>query len=426
MLLKLKKILSTDLVKVTSLNSVATLVRMLTGLVSVKVVASRLHPEGIALLGQLTSFSMILLSISGAGIKNGITKHVAQYSSSEKRYMLFLSTGFWIVFTLSCACGLVLVIGAPYFSREILKDPQYTPVFYVFGATIILYALNDLLIAVVNGFREFKKYVIVNISGSIVSLIFAIVLSLSFGVYGALISLVTYQSVVLLITLVLISRSSWFTWRMFFGKFSKTAAFRLSGYSQMALVSLIILPLSQGIVRTFLINNDVHSAGLWESMNRISNIYLTVITTSLSVYYLPKLASLRSDREIRNEVMTVYKHLVPFLIAASLLMILFRYYIISILFADDFRDMQQFFPFQLLGDLLKMSTWVLGYLLVAKAMTRTFIVVEVASCTLFVLLSMFFVTQFGAIGATIGYAAAFFCQLVIMIIIFRKLLFKKI
>jgi PST family polysaccharide transporter len=161
-------------------------------------------------------------------------------------------------------------------------------------------------------------------------------------------------------------------------------------------------------------------------MNRISSIYLTVITTSLSVYYLPKLASLKTDREIRNEVMTVYKHLIPFLVAASLLMILFRYYIISILFAEDFSGMQQFFPFQLLGDLLKMSTWVLGYLLVAKAMTKTFIVVEIMSCTLFVLLSMLFVTQFGAIGATIGYAAAFLCQLIVMIIIFRKLLFKKI
>src|SRR5689334_7266153 len=126
MILKLKKILSTDLVKVTSLNSVATLVRMMTALISVKVVASKLHPEGVALLGQLTSFSMIFLSISGAGIKNGITKHVAQYSDSQKRYMLFLSTGFWIVFTLSCACGLVLIVGAPYFSREILKDAQYT------------------------------------------------------------------------------------------------------------------------------------------------------------------------------------------------------------------------------------------------------------------------------------------------------------
>jgi PST family polysaccharide transporter len=425
MLLKLKKILATDLVKVSSLNAISTLVRMMTGLISVKVVAAKLHPEGIALLGQLTSFSLILLSISGGGIRNGMTKHVAQYADSKKKYTLFLSTGFWIVFILSSLCGLVLIFGASHFSRTILKDPQYIAVFYIFGATIILYALNDLLISVINGFREFKKYVTVNIAGSIVGLIFTIILSYSFGIYGALISLVTYQSVVLIITLVLISKSSWFNWKMFFGKFSKTAALRLGSYSKMALVSAIVLPLSQWLVRNYIIDHvGQHNAGLWESMNRISNIYLTVITTSLSVYYLPKLSTLKTNTDIRNEVMTVYKLLIPFLIVVSLLLILFRYYIINILFTDEFQGMQELFTYQLLGDLLKMSTWVLGYLLVAKAMTKTYIVVEIVSCSLFVVLSILFVNLFGTIGATIGYAAAFLCQLLIMIAIFRKLLFK--
>jgi O-antigen/teichoic acid export membrane protein len=425
MLLKLKKILATDLVKVSSLNAVSTLVRMLTGVISVKVVATKLHPEGMALLGQLASFSLLLLSISTGGIKNGMTKYVAQYADSKRKYTLFLSTGFWITFSLSVLCGLVLIIGAGYFSSTILKDRQYTAVFYIFGITIIFYALNELLLSIINGFREFKKYVTINVAGSIVGLLFTIVLSYNFGVYGALVSLVTYQSVIFIVTLSLISRSSLFSWKMFFGKFSKTAAKGLGNYSKMAIVSLIALPIAQILVRNFVIDHEgKHNAGLWESMNRISNIYLTVITTSLSVYYLPKLAGLKNNNEIRNEVMSVYKLLIPFLILVSLLLIVFRYYIINILFSDEFQDMQQLFAFQLLGDLLKMSTWVLGYLLVAKAMTKTYIVVEIISCVFFVLLSMLFVTMFGTIGATIGYAAAFLCQLLIMIAIFRKLLFK--
>jgi O-antigen/teichoic acid export membrane protein len=416
MLLKLKKIFTTDLVKVTSLNAVATMVRMLTGLVSVKVVAVKLEPEGVALLGQLTSFSMILLSLSGGGIRNGITKHVAQYAGSPNKYRLFLSTGFWITFTLSAICGLVLIFGADYFSRTILKDPEYISVFYIFGVTIILYAVNDLLVSALNGFREFKKYVLVNISGSIVGLIFTICLSLTFGVYGALISLVTYQSVVLLITLVLIARSSWFQPKMFFGRFSKTAGSRLWSYSKMAIATAVVLPLSQWIVRNYIIEHvGTHNAGLWESMNRISNIYLMVITTSLSVYYLPKLASLKNDREIRNEIFSVYKLLIPFLVLFSLALILF---------SAKFEGMQNLFAFQLLGDLLKMATWVLGYVLVARAMTKTYIFVEIISCTLFVLFSVLFVNLFGTIGATIGYAAAFLCQLIIMVVTFRKLLFS--
>ena len=55
MLTRIKKIIATDLVKVTSLNAVATLVRMLTGFISVKVVAVLIGPAGVALLGQLLS-----------------------------------------------------------------------------------------------------------------------------------------------------------------------------------------------------------------------------------------------------------------------------------------------------------------------------------------------------------------------------------
>jgi PST family polysaccharide transporter len=212
---------------------------------------------------------------------------------------------------------------------------------------------------------------------------------------------------------------------MFFGKFSKAAAFRLGNFSKMAIVSLIVLPLAQMIVRSYLIDKKgADEAGLWESMNRISNIYLTVITTSLSVYYLPKLAGLKNDTEIRHEVMSVYKVLIPFLLFVSTVLISFKYVIINILFTDKFQGMQDLFYFQLLGDILKMSTWVLGYILVAKAMTKTYIIVEIASVTFFVLLSILFVNMFGTIGATIGYAVAFLCQLLIMMAIFRKLLFK--
>ena len=201
MLLKAKKILSTDLVKVSFLNAVAMLIRMLTGFVSVKVVAAVIGPPGVALLGQLTNFSQILLSISNGGINAGVTKYTAEYSGSEKDYTLYLGTGFWITVILSIITGLSLVIGAGYFSEEILHDIQYRSVFYIFGGTILLYALNALLTSVINGFKEYKKFVLTSIIGSLVGMSFAIILSIRYGVYGALVGTVTFQSVVFFITL---------------------------------------------------------------------------------------------------------------------------------------------------------------------------------------------------------------------------------
>lgn len=424
MLLKLKKIFSTDLVKVSFLNGVSTVIRMITGLISAKVVAVHILTSGVALLGQLNNFVLILQSLSCGGIHNGVTKYIAQNSDSETEYRKYLSTGVRITTIISSLCGVVLIVGAGYFSKTILKDAQYKSVFYIFGVTIILYALNALLLSIVNGFREFKKYVTINIASSIAGFAFAVVLTISFDVLGSLIALVTYQSVVFIITLILVSRSSWFKWDIFFGKFNKDAAIKLSKYSLMALVSALAIPLSQLMVRNFLIKDSLHEAGLWSGMTNISNMYLLVITTSLSVYYLPKLSGLKSDAEIRQEVGSVYKLLIPFLLIASTLIYLFRNIIISILFTDEFLPMEELFGFQMIGDILKMSTWVLGYILVAKAMAFTYIIVEIISCSLFVVFSWIFIDSFGTIGATMGYASAFLCQLLIMITIFRKLLFR--
>ena len=118
MLLKAKKYFSTDLVKVSFLNAVAMVIRMLTGFVSVKVVAAIIGPPGIALLGQLNNFTQILLSISNGGINAGVTKYTSEFSGSEKDYTVYLGTGFWITLILSILTGLVSVNRSRLFFRE--------------------------------------------------------------------------------------------------------------------------------------------------------------------------------------------------------------------------------------------------------------------------------------------------------------------
>jgi O-antigen/teichoic acid export membrane protein len=421
---KIKHLFSGDLVKVSSLNAVSTVIKMLTGLVSVKVVAAVIGPAGIALLGQLNNFSTITLGISNGGITTGITKYISEYSSSRKKYLLFLGTGFWITIFFSILSSVVLILGAGFFSRLILHDEKYKYVFYFFGTTIILYALNALLISVINGFKEYKKYIIANILGSIVGLIFSVILSVNYGIPGALVSAVTFQSIVFLLTLLIIRKSYWFDWRSFTGKFSKLVAGRLGHFSLMALVSAVLVPVSQLIVRGYITRHlTLVNAGLWEGINRISGMYLLVITTSLGVYYLPRLAELRTQHEIRKEVFNVYKLVIPALLIATLLIFALRKLIIQILFTKEFADMQNLFGFQLIGDIFKMSGWILGYLMMAKAMTKTFVVMEFASAAFQILLSIFFINAFGTIGATIGYACGHLIYFLIMLMIFRKILF---
>jgi O-antigen/teichoic acid export membrane protein len=422
---KIKHLFSSDLIKVSSLNAVSTVIKMLTGLVSVKVVAAVIGPGGIALLGQLNNFSTITLGISSGGINTGITKYISENCESRNKYLLYLGTGFWITIFFSIIASLVLIVGAGYFSSLILHDIKYTYVFYFFGATVILYALNALLISVINGFKDYKKYIIANIVGSVTGLVFSVILAISYGIPGALISAVTFQSIVFLLTLFIINKSYWFEWKIFTGKFSKLVAGRLGHYSLMALVSAIAVPAAQLIVRGYITKTQsISSAGLWEGVNRISVMYLLAITTSLSVYFLPRLAELRKNKEIRKEILNVYKLIIPALIFATLLIYMLRKVIIQVLFTKEFSGMLELFKFQLIGDIFKMSGWVLGYLMLAKAMIKTYIIMEIVSFCLQVFLSLFFISFFGTIGATIGYATGHLVYFLVMLIIFRKILFS--
>ncbi len=148
----------------------------MTGFVSVKVMAVIIGPVGIALLGQLNNFSSIIMSVATGGISNGVVKYTAEYKNDQSKIGIFLSTGFRVTIIISVLCGISLILLAPYFSKLILLDKQYTGVFILFGITIVLYALNNFLNSILNGYKEFRKYVKVAIFGSVIGLIFSLVL----------------------------------------------------------------------------------------------------------------------------------------------------------------------------------------------------------------------------------------------------------
>jgi len=398
---------------------------MLTGLVSIKIVAALIGPTGIALLGQLNNFTQILLSVSNGGVILGVTKYLSETRDSRRKYLYYLGTAFWITLVLSLVSGLVLVLFSGYFSRIILNAPEYNYVFIIFGVTIILYAFNALLVAAMNGFKEYGKYIKVNILSSLVGLIFAVTLCYYYGLKGALISAVTFQSVVFFLTIIIVAHSKWFEWQIFTRLFSVKILKQLSHFSLMALVSAIFVPVSQIMVRNLISKNlSVNEAGIWEAMNRISSMYLFVIITSLSVYYLPRLSELKETNLIKKEVFSVYKLVIPFMVLSGLVIYFLRDFIIQVLFTSEFNNMRDLFSFQLSSDIIKMASWILGYILIARAMTREYIIMEILHCTLFVLFSWLFIPYFGAKGAIFGYLASQIFYFFTIAFILRNIFFS--
>lgn len=420
----IKRIAKADIVKVFSLTSISTLVRMCTGLVSVKVVASIIGPAGVALVGQLNNFSTIALALATGGIESGVTKYVSEYKNDDTVVKEYIATAFKIITGCSLLLGLLLLIGCRLISELIMLTPQYWYVFAIFGFTILFYGLNHLLVSVVNGYKQFKKYVKVNIVGSIFGVAYTVCLVLLWGLPGALISAVTFQSFMIVVSVIMLRKLRWLRKDYFIGKFKKAVASNYFKYSLMTLTSAMVVPVVQMLLRGYVMAEISEvEAGWWEGMNRISNMYLMVITTSFSVYYLPRLSELHDKAELRHEILKCYKIIIPMLLCGFVLLYILRFFIIRLLFTQEFMPMSQLFIWQMAGDFFKICSWLLAYQMVAKAMTKFFITTEICFSSSRLILSLIFLRLDGIVGLCQGYLVNYIIYFIVMMVAFRKVIF---
>jgi O-antigen/teichoic acid export membrane protein len=422
----LKKLYQLDLFRVFSLTAISTLVKIFTGFITIKIVASQLGPAGIALIGQLNNFVAIFIVIASAGINQGVTKYISENKDSIENVKLFIGTAFKLTLISSLICSLALIVFFKFLSIEILESPDYWYVFLIFGLVIIFYALNNLLLSILNGFQLYRKFVVINIVTSFVGLLFTVLLVYFWQIKGALISVISYQSVMFIISYRMMRKEYWFEFLSFKEKIDTIIARHYLKYTLMALTTAATVPVSQLLIRTYVISNlSIVEAGYWEGMNKLSSVYLLLITTSLSVYFLPKLSELKTDHELRNEIFRAYKIIMPALFVGIIIIYFLRFNLIEMLFSKSFYPMAKLFLFQLMGDFFKIGSWLLAFNMIAKSMTTTFIISEILYSLLFVVLSIYFVNISGVQGITFAYSISYIIYSILMILLFRKLLFIK-
>lgn len=421
-----KRLLSVDIVKVFSLNAVATFVRMLAGLISVKVIAVIIGPAGVALLGQLKNFETILIGLANGGINNGITKYVSEYKEDEQKTKLYISNALKITLICTAIIAVILIFGSYYLSKAILLSADYSYVFIVFGFTIILYSLNTVLISIINGYKQFKKYVVVNICGTLFGLVYSVILVFLWELPGALINAVTYQSIVFFVTLWLCRDLPWMKKEYFAEKLDKEVVKKYFNYSLMTLTTLALVPVSRMFLRGYVISEiSATEAGIWEGMNNISTMYLNVLVSSLSIYYLPRMSELSTPKELHNELFHCYKFVIPILFVLGVAIFLLRDFIIWFLFTPEFESMRNIFSWQLIGDFFKMCSWLLAYIMVAKAKTKAYITTEVVFTLLYLVFAFVLLKLNGIVGLVQGYLVNYVLYMTTMCILFRNIIKVK-
>ena len=170
---------------------------------------------------------------------------------------------------------------------------------------------------------------------------------------------------------------------------------------------------------------SLEQAGWWEGMNRISNMYLMVITSSFSVYYLPRLSEIQDRYGLKREIFKAYAVIVPMLLAGFTAIWFLRFFVIRLLFTPEFMPMERLFGWQMLGDFFKICSWLLAYLMLAKAKTALYITTEIGFSLLYLTLGFLLVKANGVVGLNQAYLINYIIYTVVMAIAFRNVLFAK-
>lgn len=198
----------------------------------------------------------------------------------------------------------------------------------------------------------------------------------------------------------------------------------LSAYSLMAFVSAFCFPLVYLQIRTEAIATlGIDNAGNWEAMNRLASFYLVFVSTLLSVYFFPKLSQSKTDIETRGIFIDYYKSIIPMFIAGGLLLYFTRDILIFLIYSDRFLVLSDLFFWQLLGDLFKVGSLILGYQFFAKRMTIAFLSTEVISITILYVSSNFLMKTYGVQGLVMAHAFTYAIYLLGLLVMFRKIVF---
>lgn len=397
-----------SLTKASLWTAASTLVKIGAGLLVVKLLAVSFGPAGVGQAGNFRQLVTVLGVLAGAGIFNGVTKLVAQHHDDPPRLKQVVGTSSAMVLGFSTLLALVFLLAAAPISQGLFGHTHYQNLVRLVALVQMGIAWANFLLALMKGFRDAAGNAFSLIAGSLIG-VAAYYACYYFGAYqGALLGLALVPALVVIPAGIMLWRRGNFPLSALRPRWDNGLAGQLSKFTLMALITSVTLPVAYVMMRNLLAAHyGWEAVGIWQGVSSISDAYLQFITASFSVYLLPTLSRLSAKTDITREIVKSLKFVLPAVAAASLTVWLLRDFAIWLLFSDRFTAMRDLFAWQLVGDVLKVGAYVYGYLVIAKASLRFYILTEISQFTLLTAFSHWLIPAHGAVGAAQAYMATY-------------------
>ncbi|WP_410005958.1 O-antigen translocase [Aequorivita nionensis] len=412
------------LLKMTSLNAGAIVVRLFISAIIQRLLTEYVGPVGQYKIGQLRSLSILLTSITSLGTFNGIVKYIAEYKKDEiKLQQLFSSVFIFLIVGVSISTSVLL-----FFSKDIsnylFSSTEYSYLIKLTAIIIPFIAVQRVFNGVINGLSEYKKYAKIDLISYLFSALLTVFFLFQYNLDGVLVAIaitpVVQVSVMLFFFYKVLREYIQFKDLTLQAPMAKA----LLAFTVMSFVSSILLPIVEIDIRGMLDEKlSGRDAGIWTNMTFISQNYMVFSSSIFTLYVIPKFAGIYNAGNFKKEVFSIYKTLLPLFAGGMILVFFFRNVIIDIIYPGQI-EMAPLFKWQLMGDFVRLASLVLAHQFLAKKLVINFIFTEIMSLALFYGFAYYFTGIYGVEGVVMAhflrYLVYFFVVLYLVSRYFKK------
>ncbi|NTW98364.1 MAG: O-antigen translocase [Geobacteraceae bacterium] len=385
-----------QILRSTSLIGGSSFLNILIGLVRVKVLAVLLGPTGIGLAGLYGNIMGTAGTLVGLGIGTSGVRQIAE-ANGEQRTLAVVRRTLWYA---NLGLGIVGMV-----SLWLLREPVSRSVFGSseesaavgwLGIGVLLSMVAGSQTALLQGLRRIGDMARMNVIGVLISSITAICVVYWFGKAGVI-------YFVLVGPLVNVATAWFYTSKL--PRPERVVDWQAMTRQVRVMVGLGMVFMATGLISSGLqllvrsiVTRELGLAanGHFQAAWSISMTYISFVLAAMGADYYPRLTQAISDQEYANRIVNEQARVALLLAGPVLLgMLVFAPLVIHLLYAPTFSPAVEILRWQILGDLVKVASWPLGFILLARGAGRIFFLTELAWNASYLVSIWFGVTRFG-------------------------------
>jgi PST family polysaccharide transporter len=413
-----------EILKSSALIGGSSVVTLVVGILRTKSLALLLGPSGFGLMGIFSSIADLSRSIAEMGINSSGVRQIADATASSDTARIARTVAVLrrVAIVLGMLGAIVLAIAAKPIAELTFGNDEHAGAIVLLSLAVLFRVVAEAQGALVQGMRRIGDLARINVIGAVFGAVVSIPFVYFLREHGVVPSLVA-------IAAMSIATSWWYSRKVDVGR--PAVAWRDVRHEIRGLLKLGFAFMASGLLMTVaayavriivLRHVGLGGAGLYQAAWSIGGLYVAFVLQAMGADFYPRLVgAARNDAECNRLVNE--QALVSLLLAGPgvLATLTFAPLAMHLLYSAQFTSGVDLLRWVCLGMALRVITWPMGYIIIARGETLLFLFTELAWTLVNVGLSWLCVQSLGLNGAGMAFFGSYVFHAAIIYPIVRGL-----